>query len=612
MAPVQLADRPVKYQWVMGGLGTADRSRPFVNSFGHTQYSLYAGDITEAWMGEYLSQPYTVHRLEEEILNGSDRVRRRRGDYGDQCGSAILRPHQIVVEDHIRAVWAAGAPGCLLGKRTGFGKMVLGAKLIRDMPFVQRALVIAPLSSMDDWRRTIGQMMGDGGKQIAVVHYEQVYRLFDFDVPTGTMRNQIPSMSVDLGTPRHRFDLVIIDEAHRTANTETVRFAAVQKLIQGAFFVHMSATPMTVPSDGPYLAPLLGWRTGIGPERDLFGAEESYADWYGRIGKRLGWDTVPNGSGGHTVTRTSGNDEAIRDALFDPDAFSRLPPGIGGVGERPGGVPDQVRKLVPVTLTSDQKTQAQQTWMEFRQLNKLSLAGHSDPDHEFSVMLRALQQMSYIKAPHVAKYVVDKVNEGYSVIVMCWYKDSIQHLNDLINARLADVYSENGMSTMGSTPLNGETSGDERKHRIDAFNGGSIMVNRGGTQVQVGIPVIITNVTDTINLHRGTNPDGNPRITVMGDVLLGGKRTLQAEGRGQRDGWTSDAHYLYTPRSIEERMLARVLSKSASTQTIVGHSEDAARLQSMFDNLDPDTQIDGLTAAENARVGQLIDSMVLD
>jgi superfamily II DNA helicase RecQ len=73
---------------------------------------------------------------------------------------------------------------------------------------------------------------------------------------------------------------------------------------------------------------------------------------------------------------------------------------------------------------------------------------------------------------------------------------------------------------------------------------------------------------------------------VVADVLTGGKRTLQAEGRASRDGQHALAVYVYVPGTTEEAWLARMLRSAANTQALARTSADARALTELADQLD--------------------------
>jgi hypothetical protein len=106
---------------------------------------------------------------------------------------------------------------------------------------------------------------------------------------------------------------------------------------------------------------------------------------------------------------------------------------------------------------------------------------------------------------------------------------------------------------------------------------------------------VVVNALEGINLHAGERDvDGQGhdatsafRVCLIAAVLTGGKRTLQAEGRTQRDGQYSLAVYVYVRGTTEEAWLCRILRAAASTQALAQAATDAEALTELADQLDP-------------------------
>jgi hypothetical protein len=75
---------------------------------------------------------------------------------------------------------------------------------------------------------------------------------------------------------------------------------------------------------------------------------------------------------------------------------------------------------------------------------------------------------------------------------------------------------------------------------------------------------------------------------VIADVMLGGKRFLQVEGRGQRDGRESPADYLVAWGTKEQQWMARTLAAAASTQDLARAPADVEALLRLCAELEDD------------------------
>jgi superfamily II DNA or RNA helicase len=133
----------------------------------------------------------------------------------ERAGAITLRPHQREAVARLRAVIEEFG-GALLADDVGLGKTYVAAALIGEAP---RALVVAPASLRDMWRRALAAS-GAGA---------------EFASYTALSRGRVPAGP---------FTLVVLDEAHHARTPGASRYAALARLTAGARVLALTATPV--------------------------------------------------------------------------------------------------------------------------------------------------------------------------------------------------------------------------------------------------------------------------------------------------------------------------------------------------------------------------------
>ncbi len=515
---------------------------------------VYRGVRLPGFLERSASVPYSLERLAEDLLNRSPAAP------VVVAGGAgpVARPHQVPLIEQVTAAYRAGAPGFLLVLPTGAGKTAVVLMALDLLP-VERVLVVAPLTMVAVWQRAIGAFTRGGVRRWAVVHPERLWRLFGHpQVDMGRLpAHEVGGFAAEWGVGRVVWDAVVVDESQIAADPASLRSRLLHRLVHraggpDAFFVPMSATPFSTLAETAYCADLIAHAARAALPRVREG--EGYLGWL--EGLRLG-----AGRGGVDAT------VRVKELLYR-----------GGVGASASqgdlGLPPQRRELHPVRLTVGERARYERSWSEFRRVYGLTpdadAVGGVDgaggmEGEERAAALRRVQKASLLKVPYVAAHVAGLVARGFQVIVPAWFLENVQALA----VAIARVLRERGLPDR-VVAITGQDPGLRERKRA-AFQTGRALV-------------VVTNVVQGMNLHAGeADADGAgrpatpaPRITVVADVLTGGKRLLQAEGRGQRDGREAAAHYLVAEGTTEARWLAGALRAVAGTQDLARSPEEAA------------------------------------
>jgi SNF2 family DNA or RNA helicase len=136
---------------------------------------LYVGETLPVGLAPYASKPWSWTQWKEDDLNGPDTP-----DVfltADPVKRPVLRPYQQLAIDQIEAAFTNRRPGFLLADDVGLGKTYATiAGVIALEP--RRVLVLAPLSVLAHWRRSITALTGpDDDIRRCVINYDRAKSL---------------------------------------------------------------------------------------------------------------------------------------------------------------------------------------------------------------------------------------------------------------------------------------------------------------------------------------------------------------------------------------------------------------------------------------------------
>lgn len=531
--------------------------------------NVFRGQRLPEPLAAFTPAPYSWEALVETELNGLP----QNGLTPGRDRRPALRPYQVPRVAEMRAAHTDGAPGYVLTYPTGAGKTPTGITGITDLPGIRNVLVVTKLSVVPPWRGAIDAFAAAGQRWV-VIHPELLWRLLEH--PSVDLARMRPEAAGELaaagGRSRVPWDGVIVDESQILADCESVRSRLLRRIThpeQGPrpWTLYLSATGFSSPVETSYLADLIAYAAEVDAP-DLT-TKNAYKEWL----RELGFDLNKDASGRWYHQLNPDDVSMVRTLLYSSGVGAAATP-------QELGLPGQSRELWPIRLNVEERAEYQRSWEEFRLARGLGTdAEEADRtgaggDEERAAALRRVQKASILKAPYVAKIVADLVADGHQVAVPAWYLDNVHALATAIARELR----ARGLSDKVAE-ITGETPGLREKRRR-AF--------------QLGVcKVVVVNAVEGINLHAGErNVDGQgrdatlaPRVCVIADVLTGGKRALQAEGRTQRDGQQSRAIYVFAEGTTEEIWLATTLRAAAGTQALAQAHADAEALTQLAEQL---------------------------
>ena len=500
---------------------------------------VYWGEQLPEALKPWASRPYSLERRVERALNPKTPTKRG----GGATSTITPRPHQEVGIRAIRASARAGHGGFLLADDVGLGKTITAWQAILETPRVKTALIVCPLAVVAHWRRTI-EAMGDGGRDVLILNYERVSKLFT--VKKGVKTRTQKGLAKYGKAPD--FDVVVWDESHRCKNPTTARAKFAAKLnAKAGFVLWLSATAGQNPLELSYLAPLLARITGDRP-----GELKDFEAWCLKQG--LG---VQRGDYGRWEWRGDPADcEKVRAMLFD----GRVPAGIRRRPQDIAGWPEINRVLIPIALEGRARQLYGEAWTAFREELALEARGR-DPRCALAAMLRFRQKGSLLRVPGTIDLVMELLENGHQVAISVAFIETLEAIWEGLERHLSDG---------ACAAIHGQLSAAEKEQERLRFQ-------RGQAQV------VLFTVEEGISLHQGEQlseterGSDTPRSEVIHDLRWSAIQMAQIEGRCHRDGNFAQMYWTFADDTIEERIAQIVCGRIQSMKGMVGDDVETIR-----------------------------------
>ncbi|WP_394831130.1 DEAD/DEAH box helicase [Pendulispora rubella] len=497
---------------------------------------LFRGESLPPSLVPFAPAPYSWEARVQRELDADDGVARRPSK---PAADIQLRPHQT---DAVRAILAshtARRPGFLLADDVGLGKTITAWEAIRRMESSRSVLVVCPLAVIAHWRRTI-EAMGDAGKDIVLMNYERLGKLFELSTEA---RKKVRSKK---GLARSGsaldFDVIVWDESHRCKNPAAARSKLAAKLVASAgFCLWLSATAGQNPLELSYLAPLLASVTGS-RAADL----KDFEGWCQEQGLGLS-----RGAYGRWEWRGDASDCAkVRTLLFD----ARKGAPSAGIRRRPediAGWPEINRILTPIELDGQARELYTQAWSAFRREMELAPRGR-DPKSALAATLRLRQKSSLIRAPGTVELVRELLDNGHQVAISVAFMESLTAIREALESE-----------KIVCAAIHGRMPAAEREEDRLRFQRGKATV-------------ALFTVEEGISLHQGEYNDV-VRSEVIHDLRWSGIQMAQIEGRCHRDGRFAQVYWAYADGTIEDRIARIVARRLQSMKEMVGDDVETLR-----------------------------------
>jgi superfamily II DNA or RNA helicase len=497
---------------------------------------LYEGRELPAALAPFRAQPYSWEIHVQRELAGATAVRA-----SPPAGAIELRPHQRDAVTKIAAARASGLPGFLLADDVGLGKTITAWWAIREMRDVTSVLIVCPLAVVAHWRRTI-QVMGDGGKDIILLNYDRLGKLFEVS-DAARKRIRTKKGLARAGTAP-ALDVIVLDESHRCKNPTAARSKLAAKLVASAgFCLWLSATAGQNPLELSYLAPLLAHATGA-RAKDL----KDFEQWC--IDQQLG---VTRGQFGKWEWRGNPADcEKVRALLFDAGPRTTA----AGIRRRPEdivGWPAINRILLPLELAPDERALYDEAWTAFRRELELAPRG-KDPKSALAATLRLRQKSSLVRAAGTASLARELLDNGHQVAISVAFLETLSALREMF---------ERGVGAVPCAAIHGSLPAPQREDERLRFQ-------RGDARI------VLFTVEEGISLHQGEHNDA-PRSEIIHDLRWSAIQMAQIEGRCHRDGRFAQVYWTYADATIEDKIARVVAGRIQTMKEMIGDDVETLR-----------------------------------
>jgi hypothetical protein len=496
---------------------------------------LHEGDALPAALIPFLPLPYSWERRVQRELDGGPPPAPT-----PPTGAITLRSHQAEAVRVIAGAAAAKRPGFLLADDVGLGKTITAWQAILDLP-ARSVLIVCPLAVIAHWRRTV-EAMGDGGKDIVLLNYDRLGKLFEV---SDEARKRIKSKKglARAGTAP-AFDVVVLDESHRCKNPTAARSKLAAKLVARAgFCLWLSATAGQNPLELSYLAPLLASTTGA-RAADL----KDFEQWC--LDQGLG---VSRGGFGKWEWRGDRADcEKVRAMLFDAGR-GKVAAGIRRRPEDIAGWPALNRILAPIELDASARELYDQAWTAFRR--EMELAPHGrDPKSALAASLRLRQKSSLIRAAGTVELAKELLDNGHQVAISVAFIETLTAIRQSL---------ETGVGAVRCASIHGGLPAAAREDERLRFQ-------RGDARV------VLFTVEEGISLHQGEHNEV-PRSQVIHDLRWSAIQMAQVEGRCHRDGRFAQVYWAYADSTVEEKIARVVARRIQSMKDMIGDDVETLR-----------------------------------
>ncbi len=488
---------------------------------------LFRGNRLPVELAPFQAQRYSLeHHVESEINDDGQFLP------SEPTASIVLRPHQVVGVDAIGKAFASGRTGFLLADDVGLGKTITAWEAVRRMTAHTSVLIVSPLAVVAHWRRTVSAM-GDGGKDVVVLNYERLSKLFEL---TPKARAKVRSKKgVAKAGKAAAFDVIIWDESHRCKNPTAARSKLSAKLNAVAKRVlWLSATAGQNPLELSYLAPLLASVTGD-PPKELVAFDE----WC--VSQGLG---VTRGTFGRWDWRGDPADcEKVHDLLFA--ARGKHP--AAGLRRRPediAGWPELNRILTPIDLDPESRELYAQAWVAFRK--EMDLEPHGkNPKGALAATLRLRQKSSLLRIAGTLELVRELLDNGHQVAVSVAFHETLAMARTALEA-----------DKITCAEIHGRQDGTTKEAERMRFQRGEARV-------------VFFTVEEGISLHQGEHGDA-PRSEIIHDLRWSAIQMAQIEGRCHRDGRFAQVYWAYADGTLEEKIAEIVCRRIVAMKSMVG------------------------------------------
>jgi len=349
--------------------------------------------------------------------------------------------------------YALSRKDTLIADEMGLGKTVQAVGVVNNAPDIKNIVVVCPASLKLNWAKEFEKWCTRKPFIRVLSPKGDLQTTGDpFVAQTSVMIANYEIIEKVLHVFPKTIDLLVADEAHYIKNKETKRAAALKNLANHSRKkVFLTGTPILN-------RPIEIWNILDTLQPGSWGSEETFGIRYANGHKQH----VGNGKVVWNFKGASNLDE-LHEKLRRNIMVRRLKKDVLQ------DLPDKIRQIVPLDVTYKESGKNAQRTARLKQIwKRAEKAGSNsdyskaieDLDNEFKVdfedIARVRHEIAQKKAPHVAQFVKDMLENVDKVVVFAHHKDVVQHL-------------AKSLAAFKVVTLTGDDSINQKQKAVEAF-----------------------------------------------------------------------------------------------------------------------------------------------
>lgn len=563
---------------------------PAIQYWKNEKIFVYKGNFIPPELLPYASVDFSYARWKEDELNGVVQTPER------SPNRFSLRDHQVEAARKIVSHYIKGSRGFLIADKTGLGKTLSCVASVAaaakqngfSTSHKAKVLIVCPKSVMATWRNTIqAYPVMTGFCRPMIINYQSMQKLVEAPAAarmakkTRTKNN----LTAKEGKSLIDWDYIIFDESQYLKNYPSSNASKLAEKIakldkryikgRSPFVIYSTATVGSSPLNLAIMAGIVGplIDPNSNPTPGTWGQFLAEHD-FNVVKQKSGWvwkdafSLHKNSSDSEQKSKYE-EEKAKYQKLREKDTKvigkalrSDSAPFIMRSPTNIAGWPEQQIIPLPIAMDPESAKLYKKFWEEFKEFLLLP-PGKKTSQSLLAETIRYRQKASLLKVDPMIEIIANMVESGNQVYVSCEFKDSIDRYEELLKKQDISI-----------SRITGQTIGSEREQQRLLFQKG---VN----------PVIISSIPEGISFHAlETLPDGSratkaTRDTIIHDLGIDPNKTVQKFGRAHRDGQNSNIFIPYLEKTVEEKDIARFVTKEGNMKTMTGE-EDPNALQKIF------------------------------
>lgn len=459
------------------------------------------------------------------------------------------KDHQKEACALMQAAYKKNFPGFLLADDVGLGKTISALIFALNNKDIKNILIVCPVAIMAHWRKTLINLGVNSNKDILIINYERLGKLFESEQPNKLTSTKIKGkqkrIARELAAPE--YDLILWDESHKCKNVTSARTQLAEKLTAKAnFCIWLSATAGQTPLELSYLKRLLAKKT-----KSTLSSMKEFEVWC----KEQGLGVYKGAFGAWKWDGEQKDIDKIKEWLFQGD----VPCGIRRRPQEIAGWKEFERNLYSISLDEKDFYAYQKSWADFKaeEIDKVKKKKVvKEKSNALVDSLRFRQKSSWIKIDSTVDFILDLLEKGKQVAVSVEFKETQFKIAEILCKKKINV-----------AIINGSQNEKEKESNRIAFQKGEC-------------PVVLFTVVEGISLHQREYNDV-PRILLIHDFRWSAIQMAQIEGRCHRDGQFSPCYWLYAEGTKDEDIGNILIKRVKNMKEMMG--DDTSLLKEIMD-----------------------------